>query len=111
MGQVRQADEVDAERAVAAAKAAFPAWSRTTKQERIAALKRMHAAVAARHDALLDAIVEEYGAPASRSAWMASYPAEVIAQAIEALLRPETEDDHPAFSPQPESDDDSRPYR
>lgn len=85
IGQVRLADEVDAARAVAAAKAAFPAWSRTTKQERIAALKRMHAAVAARHDALLDAIVEEYGAPASRSAWMASYPAEVIAQAIEAL--------------------------
>ncbi|HDR2500846.1 TPA: aldehyde dehydrogenase family protein [Enterobacter roggenkampii] len=85
MGQVRLADEVDAERAIAAAKAAFPAWSRTTKQERIVALKRMHAAVAARHDALLDAIVEEYGAPASRSAWMASYPAEVIAQAIEAL--------------------------
>ena len=44
-GQVRLADEVDAERAIAAAKAAFPAWSQTTKQERIAALKRMHAAV------------------------------------------------------------------
>lgn len=85
IGQVRLADEVDAERAIAAAKAAFPAWSQTTKQERIAALKRMHVAVAARHDDLLDAIVEEYGAPASRSAWMASYPAEVIAQAIEAL--------------------------
>lgn len=85
MGQVRLADEVDAERAIAAAKAAFPAWSRTTKQERIAALKRMHAAVAARHDDLLEAVIEEYGAPASRSAWMASYPAEVIAQAIEAL--------------------------
>jgi hypothetical protein len=85
IGQVRLADEVDAERAVAAAKAAFPAWSQTTKQERLAALKRMHAAVAARHDDLLEAVIEEYGAPASRSAWMASYPAEVIAQAIEAL--------------------------
>ncbi|HHL0035553.1 aldehyde dehydrogenase family protein [Enterobacter mori] len=85
IGQVRLADEVDAERAIAAAKAAFPAWSQTTKQERIAALKRMHAAVAARHDDLLEAVIEEYGAPASRSAWMASYPAEVIVQAIEAL--------------------------
>lgn len=85
IGQVRLADEVDAERAVAAAKAAYPAWSQTTKQERLAALKRMHAAVAARHDDLLEAVIEEYGAPASRSAWMASYPAEVIAQAIEAL--------------------------
>ncbi|HDR2161471.1 TPA: aldehyde dehydrogenase family protein [Enterobacter cancerogenus] len=85
IGQVRLADEVDAERAIAAANATFPAWSRTTKQERIAALKRMHAAVAARHDDLLEAVIEEYGAPAARSAWMASYPAEVIAQAIEAL--------------------------
>ncbi|WP_313140222.1 aldehyde dehydrogenase family protein [Leclercia sp.] len=85
IGQVRLADAVDGERAIAAASAAFPAWSKTTKQVRIAALQRMHAAVAARHDDLLEAVVEEYGAPASRSAWMASYPAEVIAQAIEAL--------------------------
>jgi len=84
-GQVRLADHVDAERAIAAAKAAFPAWSQTSKQERIAALKRMHAAVAARHDDLLEAVIEEYGAPASRSAWMARYPADVIAQVIEAL--------------------------
>lgn len=85
MGQVRLADEVDAGRAIAAAKAALPAWSKTTKRERIAALTRMQAAVAARHDDLLDAVIEEYGAPASRSAWMARYPAEAIAQAIEAL--------------------------
>ncbi|UGB03285.1 aldehyde dehydrogenase family protein [Leclercia sp. G3L] len=85
MGQVRLADAVDAERAIAAAKAAFPAWSQTHKQERIAALQRMQAAVAARHDDLLQAVIEEYGAPASRSAWMASYPAEAIGQAIAAL--------------------------
>jgi len=85
IGQVRLADAVDAERAIAAAKAAFPAWAKTSKQERIAALQRMQAAVAARHDDLLEAVFEEYGAPASRSAWMASYPAEVIGQAIEAL--------------------------
>ncbi len=59
IGQVRLADEIDAERAVAAAKAAFPAWSQTTKQERLAALKRMHAAVAARHDDLLEAVMVE----------------------------------------------------
>ena len=84
-GQVRLADSIDAERAIAAAKAAFPAWSKTSKATRIAALRRMQAAVAARHDALLEAVIEEYGAPAARSAWMASYPADVIAQAIEAL--------------------------
>lgn len=85
IGQVRLADAVDAERAIAAARAAFPAWAKTTKQARIAALQRMHDAVAARHDDLLEAVIEEYGAPASRSAWMASYPAQVIAQAIDAL--------------------------
>jgi len=85
IGQVRLADAVDAERAIAAAQAAFPGWSQTTKQERIAALQRMQAAVAARHDDLLAAVIEEYGAPASRSAWMASYPAEAIGQAIAAL--------------------------
>ncbi|MFO3904298.1 aldehyde dehydrogenase family protein [Enterobacter hormaechei] len=84
-GQVRLADAVDAERAIAAAHAAFPAWSSTGKQARIAALQRMQAAVAARHDDLLEAVIEEYGAPASRSAWMASYPAEVIGQAIAVL--------------------------
>lgn len=85
IGQVRLADAMDAERAIAAARAAFPAWAKTTKQARIAALQRMHDAVAARHDDLLEAVIEEYGAPASRSAWMASYPAQVIAQAIDAL--------------------------
>lgn len=85
IGQVRLADAVDAERAIAAASAAFPGWAKTSKQARIAALQRMHDAVAARHDDLLEAVIEEYGAPASRSAWMASYPADVIAQAIAAL--------------------------
>lgn len=85
IGQVRLSDEVDAENAIAAAKAAFPAWSKTSKAERIAVLKRMHQAVVAREEALLEAIVTEYGAPLSRSRWMAQYPADVIAQAIETL--------------------------
>ncbi|MRS14327.1 aldehyde dehydrogenase family protein [Enterobacteriaceae bacterium RIT691] len=85
IGTVRLADEVDAQNAIAAAKAAFPAWSKTSKEERIAVLKRMHKAVAAREEELLDAIVTEYGAPKVRGRWMAQYPADVIAQAIEAL--------------------------
>ncbi|WP_432219372.1 aldehyde dehydrogenase family protein [Pseudomonas kribbensis] len=85
IGQVRLGDALDARRAIAAAKAAFPAWSRTTREERIAALQRMHKAVAAREEELLEAILEEYGSPAVRGRWMATYPADVIAQAIEAL--------------------------
>src|ERR1700731_107865 len=48
IGHVRLADEVDTEAAVAAAKRALPAWSATSKQERIDALRRLQAAVAAK---------------------------------------------------------------
>lgn len=85
IGTVRLADEVDAERAIAAAKAAFPYWSKTSKAERLAVLRRMHKAVMAREDELMDAVVMEYGAPKIRGRWMASYPADAIAQAIDAL--------------------------
>jgi len=85
IGQVRLGDESDAQRAIAAAKAAFPAWSRTTREERIAALRRMHRAIAAREGELMDAIVREYGAPTARGRWMATYPADVIAQAVDTL--------------------------
>ena len=85
IGQVRLGDALDAQRAIAAAKAAFPAWARTSREERIAALHRMHRAVAAKEAELLEAIVTEYGAPAARARSMASYPADVIAQAIDAL--------------------------
>ncbi|KQN49496.1 aldehyde dehydrogenase family protein [Rouxiella silvae] len=85
IGTVRLADVEDTQRAIAAAKAAFPAWSRTTKAQRITVLKRMHAAVVACEDELLEAIITEYGAPAARSRWMASYPADVILQAMQTL--------------------------
>src|SRR5208337_2215069 len=65
IGQVRLGDEVDAKAAVAAAKRALPAYSRTTKAERIALLRRLHDAVAARSDALAAAMTQEYGAPQS----------------------------------------------
>ncbi|HZZ67423.1 MAG TPA: aldehyde dehydrogenase family protein, partial [Phenylobacterium sp.] len=64
IGQVRLGDAEDARAAVVAAKRAFPAFSRTSKQERIAMLHRLHDAVAARAEAMAAAMVEEYGAPA-----------------------------------------------
>lgn len=85
IGQVRLGDALDAQRAIAAAKVAFPAWARTSREERIAALQRMHRAMAAREEELLEAILVEYGAPAVRGRWMATYPVDVIAQAIDAL--------------------------
>jgi aldehyde dehydrogenase (NAD+) len=85
MGKARLANEQDAERAIAAAHAAFPAFSRTTVAERIALLEQMYDAVKRCETDLHAAILEEYGAPSSRSQWMASYPADVILQVIEEL--------------------------
>ncbi|MCI3203541.1 MULTISPECIES: aldehyde dehydrogenase family protein [Pandoraea] len=85
IGRVRLADADDALRAIAAAKRAFPAFSRTSKDERIAMLRRMHAAVLAREDELLEAVIEEYGAPVSRARWMARHASDVIEQAAKTL--------------------------
>jgi aldehyde dehydrogenase (NAD+) len=64
IGQVRLGDAEDARAAVAAAKRAFPAFSRTTKAERIALLHRLHDAVVPHAEEMAAAMVEEYGAPA-----------------------------------------------
>jgi aldehyde dehydrogenase (NAD+) len=85
IGTVRLADEVDTERAIAAAKRAFPAFSQTTVAERIALLRRMHAAIVAREDELFAAVTEEYGAPVSRGRWMTQHAASVFLDAIETL--------------------------
>ncbi|WP_322044882.1 aldehyde dehydrogenase family protein [Paraburkholderia sp. J67] len=85
IGRVRLADAEDARHAIAAAKRAFPAFSRTDKAERVAMLRRMHAAVLAKEDALFEAIVEEYGAPVSRGRWMARHASDVLQQAADTL--------------------------
>ena len=53
IGRVLLADAQDARDAIAAAKRAFPAFSRTGKSERIEMLRRMHSAVVAKEDELL----------------------------------------------------------
>lgn len=53
----------DAERAVAAAHAAFDGWSRTTPAERAAAVGRIALALEARSAALADTIAHEVGMP------------------------------------------------
>jgi aldehyde dehydrogenase (NAD+) len=63
IGQVRLGDQADARAAVAAARRAFPAFSRTTKAERIGLLQRLHDAVAARAESLAETMTLEYGAP------------------------------------------------
>ena len=87
IGQVRLADADDARRAIAAAKAAGPAFARTGKAERIDMLRRLHDAVAARTDDLLDAVIEEYGAPSGRAEWTTQFASRsflVMAQVLES---------------------------
>ncbi|MEO3927671.1 aldehyde dehydrogenase family protein [Micromonosporaceae bacterium B7E4] len=67
IGQVQLADEVDAEAAIAAAKRALPAWSATSREERIDALRRLHDAVDARLEDIREAVVVEYGGPVRNS--------------------------------------------
>jgi aldehyde dehydrogenase (NAD+) len=85
IGTVRLGDVEDARAAIAAAKRAFPAWSQTTKAERIAMLHRFHDAVAAGFDDQFAAIVEEYGAPRARVEWMAKMAATAFLEAAETL--------------------------
>ncbi|GAU80291.1 aldehyde dehydrogenase family protein [Bosea sp. BIWAKO-01] len=73
IGQVRLGDEIDTRTAIAAAKRAFPAFSRSSRQERIALLNRLADAMQARGADLTEAVIEEYGAPTSRAEWMSDY--------------------------------------
>lgn len=55
----------DVDRAVAAARAAFPAWSQSSRETRIALLERITALYKARMADLADAVRTEIGAPVS----------------------------------------------
>lgn len=63
IGTVILGDVEDARAAVASAKRAFPAFTLSSKSERIDMLKRLSAAVSARSAELTDAMAEEYGSP------------------------------------------------
>lgn len=79
------ADAADTRRAIAAAKTALPAFAQTTVAERVAMLKRLHAAVLACSDALRDATIEEYGAPVSRASWISQFAAQSFLDAAATL--------------------------
>ncbi|MFN0263788.1 aldehyde dehydrogenase family protein [Tepidamorphus sp. 3E244] len=61
--QVAVGTKADAQRAISAARAAFPAFSRTTRQERIDLLTAIRAAYKARVEDIAQAISAEMGAP------------------------------------------------
>src|SRR5580698_165581 len=61
IARVTLGDEVDTQRAIAAAKCAFATYGRSMKEERLHHLQQLHKAVSARIDDLTAVMVEEYG--------------------------------------------------
>ncbi|OCK49476.1 aldehyde dehydrogenase [Chryseobacterium sp. CBo1] len=61
IGEVTLADEVDTQKAVAAAKEAFKTFSKTTISERIHYLEKLKEAVNEKKEELIEVMIEEYG--------------------------------------------------
>jgi aldehyde dehydrogenase (NAD+) len=61
VGEYAKADQAQTKKAVAAAKAAFPAWSRSTPQERFDALNRVSVEILARKEELGRLLAREEG--------------------------------------------------
>ena len=61
--QISVGSKADVDRAVAAAKAAFPAFSQTTKAERLALLRRILEVYNERFEDIAQAVSQEMGAP------------------------------------------------
>ena len=56
-------EQADVDKAVAAARAAFPAFAKTSKAERLALMRRLAEAYKKRYDAIADILSREMGAP------------------------------------------------
>ena len=63
IGTLAMGSEVDVDRAVSAARAAFPAWSQSSREARIAILARMVELYKARFNEIAAAVSTEMGAP------------------------------------------------
>ena len=64
-GKISLGNATDVDKAVKAARAAFPAWSQTTREERLEVLGRILAEYQKRFGDLAVAVTEEMGAPAN----------------------------------------------
>jgi len=68
MGRVPLGDDKDVERAVAAARSAFPSWSETPVETRAGTLEKISAGLKARADELARLIAQEVGMPLKMAA-------------------------------------------
>jgi aldehyde dehydrogenase (NAD+) len=87
-GVVTQASADDVHAAVAAAKAAFPAWAEASVEQRAALLRRLRDVIAERADVFADTVHREQGSPPRVArALHVDTPLAVIDRTIEALER------------------------
>lgn len=85
-GKVATGSAADVDRAVAAARKAFPAWSVTSRNDRVEVLQNIMAAYQQRTGDLATALTEEMGAPAAlASGFQVGLGAGHLATAIEVL--------------------------
>jgi aldehyde dehydrogenase (NAD+) len=85
IGQVTLGDEEDTRKAIAAAKEAFKTFSKTTKEQRIAYLQQLSAAVEKRLADLVDVMVLEYGGPLQFTRMSSGYMTHAFQHAIDVL--------------------------
>lgn len=78
IGKVILGQESDILAAIDAAANAFPAFSRTSKEQRMEYLQRLHDAIMERVEELQEITIDEYGAPLQRSLWANRYAAETF---------------------------------
>jgi aldehyde dehydrogenase (NAD+) len=88
IGQLTLGDEEDTCQAIACAKTAFATFSTSSLQERSELLHRLHRAVTARIDDLVDAAIEEYGAPVARAKLFIQYAADGFMHSQRQLATP-----------------------
>jgi aldehyde dehydrogenase (NAD+) len=85
LGTLRLAGQDDVLHAIAAASNAQRTFSSSSKQERIAILRRLENAIREHLPAIREATVDEYGAPPQRATWASEYAAACFGHAAETL--------------------------
>jgi aldehyde dehydrogenase (NAD+) len=93
VGHVPDGADDDVDRAVAAARSAFPDWSRLSRADRAKHLAALLAGLQARRDEMAATITKEMGAPATLAAAMqVGLPLRVLASYIDLLGQPEEQE-------------------
>ncbi|WBC09070.1 aldehyde dehydrogenase family protein [Micromonospora sp. CA-248089] len=92
VGEVPAGTPADVDRAVAAARAAFPGWADTAPAERAAHLDRLHTALAARADEIARTVATELGTPLKLATRVQTgLPLTVLRSMVDLAARPAAE--------------------